>query len=78
MTGLVCAIILIAVLWWTIKSTRRQFVNDRQPDPVDRLAQWERRRGEYLAEQRRRQHRATIAFDQRATVQPKITPRLPK
>lgn len=70
-------LLLFAVLIYTIKATRTTAPNDRQPSPVDRVAAWERKMGEWRAEQRLRQYRAQIAFDERASVQPKITPRLP-
>jgi hypothetical protein len=73
-----CLLIVAAVLWWTIKRTGPTVVNDRQPQPVDRLAAWEIRLGAYRARERIRQESARIAFDERATVQPKINPRLPK
>jgi len=78
MTGLACLAIVATVLWWTIKATRRQVVDDSQPSPVDRLAAWERRMGQHRAERRMAEYRARIAFDERATVQPRIVPRLPK
>lgn len=71
-------LILAAVLIYTVRHTRTTTPNDRQPSPVDRVAAWERKMGEWRAEQLRRQYRAQIAFDERASVQPKITPRLPK
>lgn len=74
--ALLCLSILAAVLWYTAKPRRR--ANDRQPTPVERLAQWDLRMGAYRAEERIRQHRAMIDFDHRAAVQPKVTPKLPK
>ena len=78
MIALACLAIVAAVLWWTIKRTGSIVVNDRQPQPVDRLAAWEVRLGAYRARERIRQESARIAFDERASVQPKINPRLPK
>ena len=78
MIGLACLAIVATVLWWTIKRTGPIVVDDRQPQPVDRLAAWERRMGEWRAEERRRLYRAQVALDERATVQPKIVPKLPK
>lgn len=43
----------------------------------ERLAEWERRRGEHLAQERLRQARVHRDFDARATVQRRIKPRLP-
>lgn len=71
-------LLLFSVLIYTVKATRAVTPNYRQPSPVDRVAAWERKMGEWRAEQRLRQHRALVAFDERATVQPKITPRLPQ
>ena len=71
-------LILFSVLIYTIKATRTTAPNDRQPHPVDRVAAWERRMGEWRAEERRRLYRAQVALDERATVQPKIVPKLPK
>lgn len=78
MIPLTCLAIVASVLWWTIKRTGPIVVDDRQPQPVDRLAAWERRMGQHKAERRMAEYRARIAFDERATVQPKISPRLPK
>lgn len=47
------------------------------PTEAQRLAMWERRRGEYLAEQRLRQARVSQLIDMRASVRRKITPMLP-
>jgi len=71
-------LILFSVLIYTIKATRTTAPNDRQPSPVDRVAAWERRMGEWRAEERRRLYRAQVALDERATVQPRIVPKLPK
>ena len=95
--GLLAAACVAAVLWLTIKFSevtaadmRKDMLrDDRQPTPVDRLAGWELRLGEYLAQQhiqrgqhraqeRLRQHSSRLAFDSRATVQPKVTPKLPR
>jgi len=78
MIGLSAALFVIAVLWLTIKYTRTVNTDTRQPSAIDRLAAWEVRRGAYLARERIRQESARIAFDERATVQPKVVPRLPK
>lgn len=71
-------LILAAVLIYTVRRTRTMMPNDRQPSPVDRLAAWERKMGEHRAEERLRKYRALVAFDERASVQPHITPRLPR
>jgi len=71
-------LILTAVLIYTVRHTRTITPNDRQPSPVDRLAAWERKMGEHRAEERLRKYRALVAFDERASVQPHITPRLPR
>jgi len=76
--GISCLAIVASVLWWTIKRTGPIVVDDRQPSAIDRLAAWEVRRGAYRARERIRQESARIAFDERASVQPKVTPRLPK
>ncbi len=71
-------IAVAAVLVLSAASTGRAV--SRFPRPLsdaDRLAQWELRRGAWRASERLRQHRAQAAFDARASVQPKITPRLP-
>lgn len=78
MIGLLAALIVAGVLVFTIKLTRTVPVNDRQPSPVARLAAWEQRMGEHRAEERRRQYRAQVAFDERATVQVRVVPKLPK
>jgi hypothetical protein len=63
--------------------------DDRQPYPVERLTDWELRLGRYLAqeqlrasehraERRMASYRAAVAFDERATVQPLVRPKLPK
>jgi hypothetical protein len=78
MTGLACLAIVASVLWWTIKRTGPIVVDDRQPSAIDRLAAWERRLGQHRAEERMRLYRASVAFDERATVQPLVRPKLPK
>lgn len=60
-----------------VRLTRKRFVDFTQIDKVDRLASWELRRGRYLASERLRHARIAQAIDARATVQPKVTPRLP-
>jgi len=78
MIGLSAAIFVIAVLWLCVKASRTVNTDTRQPSAIDRLAAWEVRRGAYRARERIRQESARIAFDERASVQPKINPRLPK
>jgi len=78
MIPLACLDIVATVLWWTIKRTGPIVVDDRQPSAIDRLAAWDERMGAYRARERIRQESARIAFDERATVQPKIQPRLPR
>jgi len=78
MIGLSAAIFVIAVLWLVVKASRTVNTDTRQPSALDRLAEWEVRRGAYRARERIRQESARIAFDERATVQAKINPRLPK
>ena len=48
------------------------------PTEADRLAAYERRLGEHKAQERLRQARALQVFDDRATVRPKISPKLPQ
>jgi len=47
------------------------------PAAAERLAEWERRRGEHRAQQRLREARVAQAFDELAGVRPAISPRLP-
>lgn len=77
-TALLAMLLIASALAWTALSThRRPSPSDRQPSNVERIAQWERRMGEWRAAERLRQHSAAQAFDARASVQPYITPRLP-
>lgn len=78
MIGLSAALFVIAVLWLTIKYTRTVSTDTRQPSAIDRLAAWDERMGAYRARERIRQESARIAFDERASVQPKVCPKLPK
>lgn len=74
--ALLCLSILVAVLWYTAKPRRR--ANDRVPTPAERIALWEIRAGQERARVRMRQEAIDQAFDHRASVQPKVTPKLPK
>lgn len=73
----IALVFALAALIWIERHTRRRFVDDRQPWPEERLAQWERRRADYMAAERLRHARIAQAIDARATVQPKVSPRLP-
>jgi hypothetical protein len=48
-----------------------------QPSDYDRLAAYEIRLGQHKAKQWLRNQRIAQVFDSRATVQPKVTPKLP-
>jgi len=78
MIGLSAAIFVAAVLWLVVKASRTVNTDTRQPSAIDRLAAWDERMGAYRARERIRQESARIAFDHRATVQAKVSPRLPK
>lgn len=78
MTGLVLMLVVIACeVAFAAYFSRQRIVDDHQPSDVERLAAYERRRGEYLAAERLRHARVAQAIDARASVQPKVTPRLP-
>jgi hypothetical protein len=47
------------------------------PTEYERMAAYERRLGEHKASQWMRNERVAQAFDARAAVQPKVTPKLP-
>lgn len=74
--AIIAAACVAAVLYCAVKA--RIVVNDRPPSPVDRLAAWEIKMGQHRAQERLRQHSSRLAFDSRATVQPKVTPKLPR
>jgi len=48
------------------------------PTRAQRLANYELRLGQHRAEQRMRAERVDQLFDERASVQPKVTPKLPR
>lgn len=78
MTTALALVLVLAVLVWTAtRSTRRTTTGMRPPSDAERLAEWERRRGEWRAAERLRQHRVQTAFDARASVHPVTRPRLP-
>lgn len=77
----ICILVVVFALAVTDVVTRKvpttRGHDVRQPTKDERLANWELRRGRHRAEQRLRECRVDQAFDARASVQPKITPRLP-
>ena len=72
--AITAALIVSAVLY----ASRRRQSHTSVPLPMDRLAAWELRMGEHKAQERFRQARVDMLFDERATVQAKVSPRLPK
>ena len=77
LTSIAALLLASGAILFVAFTSRRRIVNDHQPSEAERLAQYERRRGEYLAAERLRHARVAQAIDARATVQPKVTPRLP-
>lgn len=77
LTSIVALLIGCGAIAFVTFTTRRRIVDDHQPTVAERLAAYERRRGEFLAAERLRHARIAQAIDARATVQPKVTPRLP-
>ena len=73
--AITAALIVSAVLY---ASRRKSQAHTSVPLPMDRLAAWELRLGEHKAQERFRQARVDMLFDERATVQAKVSPRLPK
>lgn len=78
LTSIAALLLASGAIVFVTFTSRRRIVNDHQPSEAERLAQYERRRGEFLAAERLRHARVAQAIDARATVQPKVTSRLPQ